>query len=301
MMSAFGTLQPRASLAVLAVCLACGSAGARAGVETVRASGVVWLRGGTASASKQSSLGRISLPSAQDRISGRQSTSPAGDVSLAPSRTDGMPDILTAPPHGTAEDATAVPFIGAPGTLAAFGGRPAPNLGDRPRSLSDMAPVLPVVEQAAADHRLDPALLLAVIHAESGFNPQALSPKGAVGLMQLMPATASRYGTGDLRDPGRNVQAGAAHLRYLLGRYDDLPLALAAYNAGENAVERYGMRIPPYAETQDYVPRVLSLYRKYQHRTDANQTAAATTAQERTSSVRSVLTTWPVASRAGGG
>ncbi|QET03831.1 lytic transglycosylase domain-containing protein [Cupriavidus pauculus] len=137
---------------------------------------------------------------------------------------------------------------------------PAPRTGDLLRT------VLPFVTQAASDNRLDPALLLAVIHAESGFNPAALSPKGAVGLMQLMPATAGRYGEPDPRDPARNVRAGAAHLRYLIGRYGDLPLALAAYNAGEGAVERHGLQIPPYAETQQYVPRVMALYRGYQAR-----------------------------------
>ncbi|WP_342052473.1 transglycosylase SLT domain-containing protein [Cupriavidus sp. OTU4054] len=156
-------------------------------------------------------------------------------------------------------EVAAVPFIGLPG-LASMFPAPAPRTGDLLRT------VLPFVTQAASDNRLDPALLLAVIHAESGFNPAALSPKGAVGLMQLMPATAGRYGEPDPRDPARNVRAGAAHLRYLIGRYGDLPLALAAYNAGEGAVERHGLQIPPYAETQQYVPRVMALYRGYQAR-----------------------------------
>lgn len=150
------------------------------------------------------------LVPATARIAGCQRTSSAGDVSLAPSLPDGMHDTQTAAPDAIVEDAPAVPFIGALGTLATFYGRPAPNPGERPRSLSDMAPVLPVVERAAVDHQLDPVLLFSMIYTESGFNPRALSPKGAIGLIRLMSATASHYGIEDLRDPGRKVQAEAA-------------------------------------------------------------------------------------------
>lgn len=123
----------------------------------------------------------------------------------------------------------------------------------------------PLVAQAARTYQLDEALLHAVISTESGYNPRALSPKGAIGLMQVMPATGKRFGAVNLNDPSQNVHAGARYLRVLLGQFDnDLSLVLAAYNAGENAVLRHGKRIPPYRETRQYVPRVLALYKKFQ-------------------------------------
>jgi soluble lytic murein transglycosylase-like protein len=121
----------------------------------------------------------------------------------------------------------------------------------------------PIIEKAAASYDVEADLLRAVIVVESGFNPKAVSRKGAVGLMQLMPATARQYGAANAYDPRQNVHAGARYLRSLMNRYGkDVKLALAAYNAGETAVERHGMRIPPYRETQAYVPRVLNIYRK---------------------------------------
>ena len=119
----------------------------------------------------------------------------------------------------------------------------------------------PIIERAAASTSVAPDLLRAVIVVESGFNARAVSKKGAVGLMQLMPETARRYGASDRYDPRQNVHAGARYLRSLIDRYDqDLELALAAYNAGEDAVDRYGGQIPPYRETRAYVPRVLRVY-----------------------------------------
>lgn len=123
----------------------------------------------------------------------------------------------------------------------------------------------PLVAEAARTYQIDEALLHAVISTESGYNPRALSPKGAIGLMQVMPATGKRFGADNLNDPSQNVHAGARYLRVLLGQFDnDLQLVLAAYNAGENAVLRHGKRIPPYRETRQYVPRVLALYKKFQ-------------------------------------
>lgn len=123
----------------------------------------------------------------------------------------------------------------------------------------------PLVKKAAHEHSLDQALLQAMIAAESGYDPNAVSPKGAVGLMQLMPETARRYGVRNLYDPAENIQGGAKYLRDLLRKFNnDLSLTLAAYNAGEDAIIQYGHRIPPYRETLQYVPRVLTLYRQYQ-------------------------------------
>ncbi len=120
----------------------------------------------------------------------------------------------------------------------------------------------PIIEAAAASTDLEPELLRAVIVVESGFDAKAVSPKGAQGLMQLMPATARAYGARDAKDPHQNVHAGARYLRYLMDRYaNDLELALAAYNAGETAVDRHRGRVPPFGETQRYVPRVLRVYR----------------------------------------
>lgn len=125
----------------------------------------------------------------------------------------------------------------------------------------------PTIQQVASAYQLEPALLHAVISAESSYNPQAHSPKGARGLMQLMPATAKRFGVSNPYDPTENLHGGARYLRWLLDLFTDLPLALAAYNAGEGAVQRYGNTIPPYQETQTYVRRVLDFYRHYQSKT----------------------------------
>ena len=114
------------------------------------------------------------------------------------------------------------------------------------------------VEIIARQHNLYPELLHAVIRTESAYNPSAVSPAGAIGLMQLMPATAERFDVPDIWDPIENMRGGARYLRVLLDLFNnDLRLALAGYNAGENAVIKYGNRIPPYPETQRYVRKVL--------------------------------------------
>ena len=118
-----------------------------------------------------------------------------------------------------------------------------------------------IIERAALDSAVEADLLRAVIAVESGFDARAKSKRGAVGLMQLMPATARRFGATDRYDPRQNIGAGARYLKSLIDRYgNDIELALAAYNAGEGAVDRCGRCIPPYKETRAYVPRVLRAY-----------------------------------------
>jgi len=113
-----------------------------------------------------------------------------------------------------------------------------------------------LIAEHAADNGVDAGLVRAVIQAESAFNPRARSIKGAMGLMQLMPATAAEYGVDNPYDPVQNIRGGVAYLRALLTKYsDNQELALAAYNAGPGAVEKYG-RVPPYRETRDYIDRI---------------------------------------------
>jgi soluble lytic murein transglycosylase-like protein len=141
------------------------------------------------------------------------------------------------------------------------------------------AHLLPMVQMLAQRHRVSAPLVLAVIDVESGFQPRAISPAGAMGLMQLMPATARRYGVNDPWDPAANLEGGIRYLRFLLDLFDgDLRLALAGYNAGEGAVIRHGRRIPPFAETQNYVPAVLARYRHWQQQWSRLQDAGPATA-----------------------
>ena len=120
------------------------------------------------------------------------------------------------------------------------------------------------INLVAKSHQLPSALIHAVITAESAYDAGAVSSAGAVGLMQLMPDTAKRYGVGNRRDPHANVLGGTRYLKDLLDMFDnDLVLALAAYNAGENTIIKYGHQIPPYEETRSYVRRVLKYYNDY--------------------------------------
>jgi soluble lytic murein transglycosylase-like protein len=149
-----------------------------------------------------------------------------------------------------------LPDVTAP-LIASFARRTAPpDLG---------APHLQhLVTTASRRYGLDPRLVGALVHVESAFQTRAQSPKGALGLMQIMPATGERYGVGaprDLLDPATNIDVGTRYLRDLHRMFDgNVELVLAAYNAGEGAVKRHGNRIPPYRETQDYVRKILRLY-----------------------------------------
>ncbi len=117
----------------------------------------------------------------------------------------------------------------------------------------------PLIEHYARVHRVAPELVAAVVSVESGFNAAAVSPKGALGAMQLMPATAARYGVTNAADAAQNIDAGVRHLKDLLDLHrGNVALALAAYNAGQGAVARHDGRIPPYRETMLYVPAVLA-------------------------------------------
>lgn len=121
----------------------------------------------------------------------------------------------------------------------------------------------PIIERWAAKYRVDATLVRAVIQVESGFDPSVVSRKGARGLMQLMPGTAKRFGVASVHDPEQNIRAGIRYLSILIEMFGgDFPRALAAYNAGENAVVRHG-GIPPYEETEAYVRRALTVYYGY--------------------------------------
>src|ERR1039457_5225819 len=156
------------------------------------------------------------------------------------------------PPPANSRASIAVPSASAKSEFAKSGtakSAPAPPLNE-------------VVNLASAAYHLDPDLVNSVIHAESGFNAHAVSPKGARGLMQLMPGTASQLGVNDSFDPQANVTGGSRYLRELLERYDfDLVKALAAYNAGPERVEQY-RGVPPFRETRAYVAKIVHVYNK---------------------------------------
>ena len=132
-------------------------------------------------------------------------------------------------------------------------------------SQADMQKYANIIQTASKAYGVEPSLVHAVISAESQYNPNAVSRTGAMGLMQLMPDTARRYGVQNMMDPTENIHGGVRYLRDLLDLFKGrLDLAIAAYNAGENAVIRSGRRIPPYEETRHYVPKVLAFYRTFQ-------------------------------------
>jgi soluble lytic murein transglycosylase-like protein len=195
----------------------------------------------------------------------------------------GPPPPCLRPPEG---DALAE-IAAAPAPPAAAGGRASPAIGATPgggaasipRPLYERAPIAvsSYVLLVAPEYRLDPGLVLAVMAVESNFDPMAVSPKNAQGLMQLIPDTARRFGVRNLVDPAQNIRGGMSYLRWLLAYFEgDLTLALAAYNAGEGAVERY-LGVPPFAETRNYVLKILvSLGGRRTHAFDAAVTPPST-------------------------
>lgn len=134
---------------------------------------------------------------------------------------------------------------------------PYPESEEMVRLQPDLVPYIEIINRVSAEHGVDAKLVRAVIEVESAYKRNARSPKGAVGLMQLMPATARQYAVTNLYDPESNIQAGIKHLKGLLQRFP-VALALAAYNAGEGAVQRF-RGVPPYPETRNYVSRILKL------------------------------------------
>lgn len=146
-----------------------------------------------------------------------------------------------------------------------------------PEPLGPTTPFHDIIRAAADRYGVDADLIHCVIAIESNFNPKAVSPKNARGLMQLMPQTAARFGVGNIFDPRENIEAGTRYLKDMLARYNnDLTLALAAYNAGPERVEQYGRHVPPYSETIKYVQRISRSYAKYKSglTLDKPQTAA---------------------------
>jgi soluble lytic murein transglycosylase-like protein len=159
-----------------------------------------------------------------------------------------------------------------------------PAAAVRPLASARQRRLTPLINAIALGEGVEPALVHAVISQESAYNARAGSPAGAVGLMQLMPATAARYGLTphERYDPAKNVRAGVRYLKFLSRNFNgQLDLILAGYNAGEGAVQKYGNRIPPYRETQDYVRKVKGYLALYRQRRRHRAVAATTTASAR--------------------
>jgi len=191
--------------------------------------------------------------------------------------------VMTTRREATGQAARPAPAVRA--TPASAAGKSAPVMS--PAAIAD------AVERAALEHSLPPQLIHSVIKVESNYDPAAVSPKGALGLMQLIPATAHRFGVSDVFDPAANIEGGARYLRYLLDLYgNDYPLALAAYNAGEGAVAKYGT-VPPYPETQNYLKLVARQLREAPpaaaQQTQAAKPAPTVAQAEETTHVRAIV------------
>jgi hypothetical protein len=165
------------------------------------------------------------------------------------------------------------PTVKTVSTLKSASARPMPLVYTRPvgmpmtvsKSLDGFttgdAKIDSFIVESGARNGVDPVLIYSIMHQESSFKKGAISPKGARGLMQLMPGTAARFGVTNIFDPRQNIEGGARYMRFLLDAFDgDVALALAGYNAGEGAVLKYGRRVPPYHETQEYVRRITQRY-----------------------------------------
>ncbi|HEX8707802.1 MAG TPA: lytic transglycosylase domain-containing protein [Pyrinomonadaceae bacterium] len=191
-------------------------------------------------------------------------------------RVENLPTTAALPPSakaGSPPARTVRPTAQAIGSVREINARPAALLYTRPldagirasKSLNGFttgdARIDGFILEAGARNGVDPVLLYAQMHQESSFKRGAISPKGASGLMQLMPGTAARFGVTNIFDPKQNIEGGARYMRFLLNSFNgDVALALAGYNAGEGAVLKYGRRVPPYRETQDYVRRIMQRY-----------------------------------------
>ena len=148
--------------------------------------------------------------------------------------------------------------------------KPTEKAKPTPRNNAELDELDAFIDAAARRYKVPPALVRAVMHAESNFDPNALSPKGASGLMQLMPGTAEEMYVKDIFDVRDNIEGGTRYLRVLANQFDgDMVKIIAAYNAGPEAVRKYGGNIPPYEETQAYVRKVLDLYYQYKARAQA--------------------------------
>ncbi|TFW06776.1 lytic transglycosylase domain-containing protein [Oxalobacteraceae bacterium OM1] len=192
-----------------------------------------------------------------------------GGWSALSAQAEGVKIYRSYDPHSKVPTFSDQPLDRSSQVFATFDGtRLWPRAGTGPVTLAELnarrIALEPVVQRIADAHGIQAALLKAIIEVESGFNARAVSNKGAIGLMQVMPATAARYGSFDLYSAEQNLEAGARYLRDLLAMFNgDVQLAVAAYNAGENAVLRHGRKVPPYAETMKYVPMVLERYRRF--------------------------------------
>ena len=181
---------------------------------------------------------------------------------------------------------------------AAWGGGPTvPVVGTM---TSSRVGVRELVHQVSVEHGLDPKLVDALVRVESGYDPRAISRKGAMGLMQLMPATASRLGVADPFDPEQNIRGGVREFARLVDRFrGNLQLALAAYNAGEGAVSHY-RGIPPYNETRNYVSRILTIYTGKPYRLSGSYRTVRVRMMTDPSTGRTVITNQPAAKATGG-